>query len=93
MPSSPVLRVLGIQCNRVKDIKLFHFPIDIWCFVISSGDKFMHAGFMRIVGGTLNKDLMEDKTFAANGDKIKPHPGYNFRTRAFNLAFIKVGIL
>lgn len=58
--------------------------------IFCSGDKYMHAGFMRIVGGTLNKDLMEDKTYSANGDRIKPHPGYNFRTRAYNLALIKV---
>lgn len=50
----------------------------------------MLPGFIRIVGGTKNKDLMEDNTFDSSLKSIKPHPGYNFRTMGFNLAVVKV---
>lgn len=50
----------------------------------------MLPGFIRIIGGTVNLDLMMEMTYSANGDSIKPHPGYNFRRRAFNIATIKV---
>lgn len=55
-----------------------------------SGDKYMEAGYMRVVGGTLNKDLMELKSFEASCITIKPHPGFNFKSRAFDVAVIEV---
>lgn len=50
----------------------------------------MLPGFIRIVGGTLNKDLMEETTFDSSLMSIRPHPGYNFRSRAYNLAVVRV---
>lgn len=50
----------------------------------------MLPGFIRIVGGTLNKDLMEEYTFDSSLVSIRPHPGYNFRSHAYNLAVVKV---
>lgn len=35
-----------------------------------------------MVAGTLNKDKMEECTFESSLISIKPHPGYNFWTRA-----------
>lgn len=61
---------------------LIPFPI--------SGDKYMLPGFIRVVGGTLNKDLMEELTFDSSLVFIRPHPGYNFRSRAYNVAVVKV---
>lgn len=57
---------------------------------ISRGDKFMLPGFIRVVGGSLNKNLMEDATFDSSLASIRPHPGYNFRSKAFNIAVVKV---
>lgn len=48
---------------------------------------------MRVVGGTLNKDLMELKSFESSCVAIKPHPGFNFKSRAFDVAIITVRIL
>lgn len=50
----------------------------------------MLPGFIRVVGGTLNKDLMEETTFDATLRAIRPHPGYNFRSMAFNIAVVWV---
>lgn len=50
----------------------------------------MLPGFIRVVAGTLNKDLMEDTTFDSNLEAIRPHPGYNFRSMAFNIAVVRV---
>lgn len=48
---------------------------------------------MRVVGGTLNKDLMEAKSFESSCIAIKPHPGFNFKSRAFDLAVIRVSFM
>lgn len=54
------------------------------------GDRYTLPGNIRVVAGTLNKDMMEECTFESSLISIKPHPGYNFWTRANDIGLATV---